>query len=172
MRLRIAGWLTSAPFVKLNGKILDASAAPGGYLTLNRGWKATDRIELTLPMSLRVETMPDDTAIQAFLYGPLVLAGVLGSDGLTEAHITGPNFRVGWAGIQQSGSPLAETNSTPPVPPLQIPAFKASGELSSWIKPTDKPLAFRTIGQTENVTLVPLNSLSDNRYSVYWHVSS
>ena len=32
MRLRIPGWLQTAPSVKLNGKALDASAAPGSYL--------------------------------------------------------------------------------------------------------------------------------------------
>jgi uncharacterized protein len=36
LRLRIPGWLQSAPTVKLNEKVLDASAAPGSYLTLKR----------------------------------------------------------------------------------------------------------------------------------------
>ena len=83
--------------MKLNGKPLDASAAPGSYLTLNRAWKAGDRIEMELPMHLHVEAMPDDPHMQAFLYGPLVLAGDLGNEGLTEAHIFGPNLRVGAA---------------------------------------------------------------------------
>src|SRR4051794_14351997 len=40
IRLRIPAWLQSAPVVKLNGKPLDASAAPGSYLTVNRTWKS------------------------------------------------------------------------------------------------------------------------------------
>src|SRR5580698_1236173 len=36
IRLRIPGWLQSAPTVRVNGKALDASAAPGSYLTLRR----------------------------------------------------------------------------------------------------------------------------------------
>ena len=171
MRLRIPGWLKSAPTVKVNGKALDASAAPGSYLALHREWKAGDKVEMQLPMHLHVEAMPDDASIQAFLYGPLVLAGDLGGEGLTEAHIVGPNLRVGVAGIEQSGSPLAAVNSAPPVPPIQIPTFKAAGEPDSWIRPADKPLAFRTTGQKEDVTLVPLNGLFDKRYSVYWQVS-
>ena len=171
MRLRIPGWLRSAPTVRLNGKVLDASAAPGSYLTLHREWKAGDKIEMRLPMTLRVEAMPDDPGIQAFLYGPLVLAGDLGGQGLTDAHITGPNLRVGWAGIEQAGSPLAIANSIPPVPPLQVPTFKAAADLDSWIKPSDKPLVFRTNGQKNNITLVPLYSLFDRRYAVYWQVS-
>ena len=34
-----------------------------------------------------------------------------------------------------------------------------------------KPLTFRTTGQKRDVDLVPLNSLFDRRYSVYWRIS-
>ncbi|MEI9974736.1 MAG: hypothetical protein WDO73_23410 [Ignavibacteriota bacterium] len=56
---------------------------------MTRPWKAGDKVELTVPMSLTVEAMPDDPKTQAFLYGPIVLAGDLGSDGLTEQMIVG-----------------------------------------------------------------------------------
>jgi uncharacterized protein len=172
MRLRIPGWLRSAPVVKVNGKALDASAAPGSYLTLSRSWKAGDRIEMELPMHLHMEAMPDDPHIQAFLYGPLVLAGDLGGQGLTEAHIIGSNLRVGAPATEQYGSPLGPSNTTPPVPAIEIPAFHSAGaDPSAWIKPADKPLTFRTMGQKKDVTLVPLNSIFDKRYSVYWQVS-
>lgn len=172
MRLRIPGWLCSAPTIKLNGKPLDASAAPGSYLTLSRAWKVGDKIEMALPMHLHAESMPDDAGLQAFLYGPLVLAGDLGGEGLTEAHIVGPNLRVGAPNTEQYGSPLAATNATPPVPAIEIPEFRAqSADPASWIQPADKPLTFRTTGQQKDVTLVPLNSLYDRRYSVYWRVT-
>ena len=173
IRLRVPGWLPSAPAVKLNGRLLNASAAPGSYLTLNREWKSGDKIEMALPMHLHLQAMPDDPKIQAFLYGPLVLAGDLGSEGLTEAHIVGPNFRVGAPHVEQAGSPLAAVNQTPSIPALEIPTFQASAaEPSRWIKPTGVPLTFRTTGQKQDVTLVPLNSIFDKRYSVYWEVSS
>ncbi len=171
MRLRVPGWLKTAATVRVNDKVVEASAEPGSYLTLRREWKVGDKIEMQLPMSLRTEAMPDDPNIQAFLYGPLVLAGDLGGQGLTEAHITGPNLRVGFAGIEQAGSPLAASNSIPPVPPLTIPTFQAAADLDSWIKPSGSPLSFRTTGQKQDVTLEPLNGLFDKRYSVYWQVS-
>jgi hypothetical protein len=156
----------------VNGKALDASAAPGSYLAIYREWKAGDGIEMELPMRLHVETMPDDLKTQAFLYGPLVLAGDLGAEGLTEAHIVGPNLRVGAPNAVQAGSPLGPPYAAPPVPELEIPTFRAMGaDLSSWIKPTGKPLTFETTGQKRNVTLIPLNRLFDRRYSVYWQVS-
>jgi DUF1680 family protein len=171
IRLRVPGWLASAPMVRLNGEPLTASAAPGSYLTLTRSWKPGDRVEMELPMRLRVETLPDDPRTQAFLYGPLVLAGDLGHDGLTEAHIVGPNFRVGAAGVEQHGSPLAATNRIAPVPDLEIPTLRAPGpDPASWMTATDERHVFRTRGQRKDVTLVPLNRLFDRRYAVYWQV--
>lgn len=172
IRVRIPGWLRSSPVLKLNGKQLDTSATPGSYLTLRRAWKAGDRVEMDLPMHLHVEAMPDEPRTQAFLYGPLVLAGDLGNDGLTEAHIVGPNLRVGAAGVEQHGSPLGPVNRTPPVPDIEIPTFRPAGpNPDSWIRATDQPRIFRTVGQKKDVTLVPLNRLFDRRYSVYWPVS-
>ncbi len=172
VRLRIPGWLRTQPIVKLNGKALEAGASPGSYLTLNRTWKSGDKIEMQLPMHLHRETLPDDPGMQAFLYGPLVLAGDLGGEGLTEAHIIGPNLRVGAPNTEQFGSPLSAVNRVPAVPDIEIPTFreKADADLSSWIKPADKPLNFRTTGQKKDVTLAPLNSIFDKRYSVYWRV--
>ena len=98
-----------------------------------------------------------------------MLAGDLGADGLTEAHIVGPNLRVGSADIEQHGSPLAPTNRTPPIPPVEIPAFRDPRRpLESWMIPAETPHVFRTSGQKTDVTLVPLNRLFDRRYAVYW----
>jgi hypothetical protein len=127
---------------------------------------------MELPMDLHIEAMPDDPQLQALLYGPLVLAGDLGSEGLTEAHIIGPNFRVGSPNSEQFGSPLDAVNHVPPVPNLEIPRFRATApDPGSWIKHTGPGLTFRTKGQVKDVTLVPLNRLFDKRYSVYWQVS-
>jgi DUF1680 family protein len=150
IRLRIPGWLETAPAVKINGRALEASAAPGSYLTIKRTWNTGDRIELELPMSLRTEAMPDDPKTQAILYGPVVLAGDLGAEGLTERMIIGPN------------NPAVQRN------PIEVPAFKAA---PGWIQPAGAPLTFRTTGQVKDVTLVPLNRIFGKRYSVYWLVS-
>ena len=116
---------------------------------------------MELPMRLSVEAMPDDHKTQAFLYGPVVLAGDLGSDGLSERQIVGPNApRLPRPGF----TPQPRPNAPPPVPAIEIPTFTAKGDPGSWIKPADGPLQFRTTGQQKDVTLVALNSIFDKRF--------
>jgi hypothetical protein len=153
LRLRIPSWLASAPTVKVNGRPLEASASPGSYPTLTRTWKKGDRVEMELPMRLHIESMPDDPKLQAILYGPLVLAGDLGAEGLTEQLIAG------------SMGPRVQAL------PIEVPTFRAAADPASWIKPGGQPLSFRTTGQSRDVTLVPLNSIFDKRYAVYWQVA-
>jgi len=141
VRLRVPVWLSaSASSVKINGKAVDASASPGGYLVLARTWKTGDRVELELPMNLHMEAMPDDQSVQAAMYGPLVLAGDLGADGLTEEMIVGP---LG--------------------PKMPTSAF-ALPVLRGRVEPGDQPLTFRAA----SLELAPLNRLVDRRYSIYW----
>ena len=154
LRIRVPSWLDSAASVKINGKPMDGSASPGSYLAITRTWNNGDRVEMQLPMRLRIESMPDDRAMQAILYGPVVLAGDLGNDGLAGDLVIGPE-----------GPPVRKL-------PMEVPAFRAAGsDPESWIKPGERALEFRTVGQAKNVTLAPLNSLFNKRYSVYWQVS-
>ena len=46
--------------------------------------------QLDLPMDLYTESMPDEPTTKALLYGPVVLAGKLGTDGLNKSMIVGP----------------------------------------------------------------------------------
>jgi uncharacterized protein len=153
-RLRVPAWLASDAVVKLNGKALEVSASPGSYLAIKRVWQNGDRVELALPMALRAEPLPDDRSLQAFCYGPLVLAGDMGDEGLTPAKIIGPE-----------GPEMEKT-------PFAVPEVKPAGtELAAWIKPDGgKPLAFRITGQPNEFHLAPLNTIFDRRYSIYWRV--
>ena len=98
--------------------------------------------------------MPDEPQTQAVLYGPLVLAGDLGGDGLTDQTTIG-----------QMGPRVNRST-------LEIPALHApSADPASWIVPAGRPLTFRTTGQPKDMDLAPLNSIFDKRYVVYWQVA-
>jgi uncharacterized protein len=153
LRVRIPQWAAGSS-VKINGKLSAVSAEPGSYLAIARTWSKGDRVEVELPMSLHSESMADDSSLRAFLYGPLVLAGKLGRDGLT------PDLQVGPEGPELGKAPA-----------LQIPEFAAGGKpLSEWLKPGDRPLSFQTSAQKVDVTMEPFYQLTGERYSLYWQV--
>ncbi|MEO8201714.1 MAG: beta-L-arabinofuranosidase domain-containing protein [Gemmatimonadota bacterium] len=157
IRIRVPRW-TSGGSAQLNGRPLEGFAAPGGYYVLHRTWRDGDRIDIHFPMQLHTAPMPDNPSIQAIMYGPLVLAGRLGTEGLSADTLraeptkprTVPEFKL---------------------PPVAAPAFRASdNDPAAWIRPTGRPLEFETFGQEQNVTLVPFYRLFDERYAVYWNI--
>jgi hypothetical protein len=156
VHIRVPSWTGWNASLKVNSQPVPVMASPGSYLTIVRAWKDGDRLELDLPMYLHVEAMPDEPTTQALLFGPLVLAGKLGSDGLTRQMIVGPE------GPDMKDHPMA------------VPQFRGSSiNPESWVKPVEgQPLTFRTVGQQTNVTLVPFNRVPEERYSIYWIVST
>ncbi|MFJ5226746.1 beta-L-arabinofuranosidase domain-containing protein [Streptomyces sp. NPDC088400] len=78
LQIRIPAW-TSGASVRLNGLTVQGSTAPGSWFTLERTWRAGDRLDVSLPMRVTIEPTPDDPDVQAVLYGPVVLAGAYGS---------------------------------------------------------------------------------------------
>ncbi len=53
------------------------------------------------------------------------------------------------------------------------PSLKASGsDVTDWIEPVaGEKLTFRTVGQQQDVTFIPFNTLFDERYGIYWKVT-
>jgi len=80
LRIRVPSW-TKAPIIKLNGESLPWSGVvPGRYSVIDRMWKDGDTVEAYYPMHLWSNPLndyhPEYNATMAFMYGPLVLAGV------------------------------------------------------------------------------------------------
>ena len=139
--------------MKINGATLPAFSSPSSYLTLNRVWTTGDKIELSLPMGLHIDSMPDDKNIQAAMYGPLVLAGRF--DAVTKD--------MTYAGY----GPKSGTQSK--VPDI----MPGPGHPAAWIEPDlEQPLTFHAVGQPQQLTLVPLNQVIHERYAVYWAVKN
>ncbi len=160
VRLRVPAWAGEGGSASLNGRTVEGFAAPGGYFVLDRTWNDRDRIEFVLPMSLRLESAPDDPATAAAMYGPIVLAGKLGTSGLTAATLR------------------AEPTKPRTVPEYKLDAVPApalsigTGDAAAAISSAGKPLVFRakgvSDGKTREVDLAPLFSIFDERYAVYW----
>ncbi|HET6976446.1 MAG TPA: beta-L-arabinofuranosidase domain-containing protein [Pyrinomonadaceae bacterium] len=141
LRLRYPGWASQGAGITINGRPQTVTAKPGSFIEIKRTWKTGDRIELTIPMTLRLETMPDNPHRVAILYGPTVLAGDLGAEGETPKVSLDPALMTG------------------------------DKQPSDWLKPVaEQSLTFRTasIGRPADVTLYPFYRMHHKRYAVYW----
>jgi uncharacterized protein len=151
INLRIPYWAQGGS-VKINGSALPAFSSPGSYLSLNRIWKSGDKIELSLPMALHIDPMPDDQTIQAVMYGPLVLVGRL--DPVPKEMSYG-DYEPKPGGQQKVPDIVA--NSDKP---------------TTWIEAdATQSLTFHAVGQSQPLTLIPLNRVIRERYAVYWKVN-
>jgi uncharacterized protein len=141
LRLRYPGWARNAA-VTVNGRSQTVDAKPGSFIEIKRTWKTGDRVELTLPMSLRLEAMPDNRQRVAIFYGPTLLAGDLGAE-------------------------QSEPNGVSLIPAL----ITSTREPSTWLTPVAQhPVTFRTasVGKPDDVTLYPFYAMHHKRYAVYW----
>jgi DUF1680 family protein len=78
--VRIPGWATPDPVVSVNGKRISESVQAGTFAAIRRTWKDGDRVELELPMPLRLEPVDaNHPSVVALLQGPLVLFAVADS---------------------------------------------------------------------------------------------
>lgn len=155
LHIRVPYWVASGGSVKLNGAPLPGFAGPGSFLTLRRTWNSGDRVEVSLPMSLRIETLPGDETQQAVMYGPLVLAGRLGSEGLDTTN-TYPHY-----------------DTSPRGKPVNVPEIEPNGsQPAAWVEPVSgERLSFQTVGQSQSTPLIPFYALHGERYAVYWKVN-
>jgi DUF1680 family protein len=159
LKVRYPAWAQSGMIVSINGKPASVDATRGSYATIDREWTSGDRIDIDLPMTLHTEAMPDDPKMIAVMYGPIVLAGDLGREGLESIKRYGPS------------TPQVGRVKTPTIPvfigdvasvPTKIAPI-AGGHLR---------FATKGLAQPHEVSLVPLYQIVDQRYTVYWTVLS
>ncbi|HKD54218.1 MAG TPA: beta-L-arabinofuranosidase domain-containing protein [Steroidobacteraceae bacterium] len=160
LRVRVPSW-SGAGGAHLNGEMLAAPMVPGSWLTLEREWRDGDELAVRLPLRLHAIALPGDATLQAVMYGPLVLAGRLGTEGLDASTLR--------AGPTRPRTVPEYTSAAVSVPVIAAP----SAEPASWLTPSgERALEFRTTGQARSLTLAPLNSIFDERYAVYWRIDT
>ena len=158
LKLRWPAWALNGLHAAVNGAEVKLEGKPGSYVGIEREWKDGDVVEIRLPMALHTEDLPgNNPRIKAVLYGPIVLAGELGTEGLEKTNFWLKNQ------LDLNRAP------TPRIPQLVC----EPEELLSKIEPVvGNPLTFRThgIGRPADITLSPLYKLHFQRYSVYWNL--
>lgn len=154
--LRYPGWALPGLEIKVNGHAVTAATRAGTFVPVRRWWHNGDKIEARIPMGLRTEALPDDTNKMAIFFGPVVLGGELGTEGMPksqEARDQGKFRKI----------------PDPIVPSLEI----GHKPVELWVKRVPgQSLNFRTdgVGRPDDVTLVPFYREYHERYTVYWNV--
>jgi uncharacterized protein len=174
--LRVPYWATQGVAAAVNGSPEQSTAIPSSYVTLERKWKSGDVIALDLPLVLHADATQDDKTVQAAMYGPLVLAARMGEEGLTTRMIyAGPGPQWGDDGYAMplvDLRPIQKPNGTV----ADQPAGQNPSESDVWFERVEGsreyPLTFQTKGRGPVHTLVPLNQIMDERYSVYVKVEN
>ena len=154
LRLREPYWTDGKMAAEVNGKPVKAERA-NGYWVIDRFWTDGDEVRLTLPMKLHAHPMPDDETLLAVMYGPLVLAGDLGHEGVTKES-------------QRGGDNPPDMPAAPPAPEF----VGDPRDPASWLEAVDRrPLVFETKDQSRKINMIPFNWITDQRYGVYWRVT-
>lgn len=157
LKLRHPRWSRTATIL-VNGTEVQRSSEPGRYLDLRRTWKSGDEVTLQLVMNMAAETAPAAPDIAAFTYGPIVLAGALGTAGLAPG-----------ADIIVNERKYGSYNDAPFAAPMLAGDPDA---LAARIRPSGRPLEF-TVGAADGqpVRLVPYYRIAHERYATYWEVT-
>lgn len=157
LHIRVPYWIASEVTVTVNDEEV-YTQKEGGYLSIKRNWADGDQVVVKLPMNLHKYIAKDDPHKQAFLYGPVVLAGKLGRENYPETDILEDHMKL-------DNHPL-----------IDVPTLVANeDDPNDWIKQVSHhPLVFETdpLGQPGNqsITLVPFYDLHHERYALYWNV--
>jgi len=136
---RMPSWIAAPMSLSINGQAKQIEVGPNGYASIRRVWKSGDVVQIGLPMKLHQEAMPDDARRVAMLYGPIVLAGELGSQDAPKPKI--PVFIDDGKPLNQWLKPVAG----------QALAFRSQGP-----------------GRPQDVSFIPFYQMHDQRYSVYF----
>jgi DUF1680 family protein len=152
LNLRIPSWISGSPTLTVNGTAQTQVATASTYASISRQWKVGDIVTVTLPAALRVEHAQDVPSMVAVFFGPVLLAGELGSASM-------PND-------------FADKDAYLSVASATVPTIaNSSKNPADWLVPiAGTPMAYKVqnAGSATGITFRPFYDVHHQRYSVYW----
>ena len=163
INIRYPHWVAAGKLqLKVNGKTVTVDAQPGSYAAIKRSWKKGDKIEVSLPMAITTEELPDTEHYVAFLHGPIVLAAK--TDTTDKIDYKGDSEQFGGYRAKAPTYPLESapvvTGKEADMPGLLIPV---AGKPQTYTAP-----ALISPVEYKNLELIPFYKLHDSRYVIYW----
>lgn len=160
MQIRRPYWAGKGFRILVNGKEISINEKPSSYISVQRKWKDGDQVTVILPMEIRIESLGNDNSKVAFMYGPLLLAGIVGE----EVPIAGQYASKQYKFFDQPAI------SVPPLTPKV-------NDVAQWIKPQEnKELEFvltNKVGEAAGgITLAPYYKVNHAYYTIYWDIEN
>jgi uncharacterized protein len=178
LRVRVPGWAAGPPEVVLNGTPLQDAAVPagsaGGWVVVSRHWQPGDWLTVTLPMSLTFNPAPDNPAVQAVSYGPVVLSGIYGASYAAAGPAPATAAAPSTASPANTASPPAGNTA-----PGGVPGVTGDGQAAalpvldaaSVRRTTANPMTFEATADAKRITLIPVSRAQHEPYTVYWRTT-
>lgn len=159
LALRIPDWAAGEVTVKVNGEPYKAEVKDS-YAYVNRSFSDGDKISITIPLEVKAFSLPDNEAVSAFKYGPIVLSAELGTNNMVKTT-TGVNVT-----IPEAKEVCTET--------LEL---KASGQnvkdylanINQYMVRSEGKLFFTLKGIKTSLTFTPHYLQYKQRYGIYWY---
>ncbi len=180
--LRHPAWAGKGYEVTVNGVAVNSAVREGeaSYVSVNRKWKAGDKIVVSLPMQLNCVACPNYTDFVAFTYGPILLGAQTTATTTAEAAATGlayeklQNEYGGEGRMDHAPGSMASTKSLLTAPML----IGNRADVLSRIKAKDLTKLTFTIDASrqgagtytwKTLTLKPFYDIHHARYMCYWY---
>lgn len=156
LQLRHPAWSPGAE-VRVNGTVVARSSDPGSFVAIDREWRDGDTIDHALEMHVAAAPLPAAPNVFAFTYGPLVLAGAFGGEGIAKGADLVVNER-------KYGEYLS--------PPVAVPKLRGTpAALARSVRATGQPLRFVVADAAGGtVHLKPYHQIAHEHYATYWQV--
>ncbi len=168
LKIRYPNWVTPGALqMRVNGRRVAVRAGSDGYASVDRQWRSGDRVDLTLPMTTRLEQMPDGSNYYAVLHGPIVLAAKTMPFAGEKLKFLADDSRMGH--IAQG--PVCELGAAPML-------VHDTRDFLHRFKPVaGSPLTFTAPGLirgrgASTMRLTPFFRLHESRYTIYWPYST
>lgn len=159
-------WVTDGYEVRCNGKVVEASEKADGssYICIDREWKDGDKVEVFLPMKMRLESLQGEDDFVAIMRGPILMSASVGTE-----NLDGLIADDGRWGHIASGKlvPLSET-------PVLIGSKEEVTNYLNGLKPMEgQTLRYKLSGifndaKFDGLVLEPFSRIHDCRYMMYW----
>lgn len=158
LNLRYPAWAKDVE-VRVNGRKVSVKQKPSSYILVERTWNDGDKVEINYPMTLQTVEANDNPDVFALTYGPLVLAGVMGTEGMeAPAPFSDPTKHNDYYTYDYKVPANIKTG-------LQLDKKKPA----QYIKASgSEKLVFNAIN--EDIRLEPIYKIHHQRYVVYWNL--